>query len=97
MKESCDDQEAQSDALTNAIHGAFGRCGEFAQNECPGWNGAPESVIGPCLQKMFEEGPGEPYEQHGHYINMTSTKYTTVSCGFFTKPDGSLWVVQNFW
>jgi hypothetical protein len=47
---------------------------------------------------MFNEGPpptnpctGSCYRQHGHYINMTNTRYTRVACGF----DGN-WAVQNF-
>lgn len=45
---------------------------------------------------MFDEGPGEG-AAHGHYTNMVSTKYTGVSCSFHAQPDGSLWVVQNFY
>jgi hypothetical protein len=94
-RESCGDGQAASDASTGRAHGAFGQCGERAQNECPGWPGPPEVMIDHCLKAMFDEGPGEG-SAHGHYTNMTSTKYAGVACGFHTKPDGSLWVVQNF-
>ncbi|WP_437315544.1 CAP domain-containing protein [Sorangium sp. So ce385] len=94
--ESCSDEESESDGNTGQAHGAFGACDERAQNECPGWNGPPESMIVPCLQLMWDEGPGEDFNKHGHYINMSSTAYTKVACGFHTFPDGSVWAVQNF-
>ncbi|AUX48188.1 uncharacterized protein SOCE26_097190 [Sorangium cellulosum] len=94
--ESCSDQESESDGNTGKAHGAFGACGERAQNECPGWGGPAESMIVPCLQLMWDEGPGEDFNAHGHYINMSSTSYTEVACGFHTFPDGSVWAVQNF-
>jgi hypothetical protein len=40
--EACADGEAKSDAETRTPHGAFPRCGELAQNECPGNSGAAE-------------------------------------------------------
>jgi hypothetical protein len=89
--EACSDGEAKSDAATNKPHGAFPRCGEFAQNECPGWDGAPETMIKGCLKMMWAEGPGG-----GHYENMRSTKYTKVACGFHTTSAGKVWSVQNF-
>lgn len=94
--EACADGEAQSDSQTGAAHGAFGACAESAQNECPGWPGPPESMITGCLDMMWAEGPGEPFEAHGHYINMSSTQYSKVACGFSTLPDGSVWAVQDF-
>ncbi|WP_437621015.1 CAP domain-containing protein [Sorangium sp. So ce1151] len=94
--ESCSDGESESDGNTNTAHGAFGACDERAQNECPGWPGPPESMIGSCLQLMWDEGPGEDFNKHGHYINMSSTSFTKVACGFHTFPDGSVWAVQNF-
>jgi hypothetical protein len=94
--EVCSDGEAKSDSETGTPHGAFGQCGEFAQNECPGWPGAPEDIIAPCLQMMWNEGPGDDFSKHGHYINMSSTSYTKVACGFWTTAKGSVWAVQNF-
>ena len=52
---------------------------------------------------MFDEGPGPAgcaddstcYMEHGHHINMASTRFTRVACGFYTTPDGSVWSVQN--
>lgn len=89
--EACSDSEAQSDSETGTPHGAFGQCGESAQNECPDWGGTPTEVITGCLQLMWDEGPGG-----GHYENMKSTGYTRVACGFHTTPDGGIWSVQNF-
>jgi hypothetical protein len=45
---------------------------------------------------MWDEGPGEPFSAHGHYINMTNPAYGMVACGFFETPSGAVWSVQNF-
>jgi hypothetical protein len=94
--EGCADGEAKSDSETMKAHGAFGTCGEFAQDECPGWPGPEIKLLDGCLAQMWAEGPGEPYSAHGHYINMSSTKYTQAACGFYQTPDGKFWAVQNF-
>ncbi len=92
--EACADQQSQDDANGGGAHGNFGACGEFAQNTCPNW-GSTDTVIQGCLQQMWDEGPGEPFSEHGHYINMSSTQYTQVACGFYIGPDG-VWSNQNF-
>lgn len=94
--EPCGDSQALADGKTGKAHGAFGKCAESAQNECPGWPGAPASMIAGCLKMMWAEGPGADFSTHGHYINMSSTKYTMVACGFATAPNGSTWSVQDF-
>ncbi len=94
--EACADDETKKDAERNKPHGSFGSCGEWAQNTCPGWSGTPESMIGTCLQKMWAEGPGSDFSTHGHYINMSSTRYMQVACGFFVTPEGGVWTVQDF-
>jgi hypothetical protein len=102
---------ATQDATYDAQHQADGAHAGFkanicsagsAQDECPGW-GTNTQVISGCLQQMFNEGPppmnpcsGTCYQQHGHFINMTNTRYTSVACGFFTNTDGKIWAVQNF-
>jgi len=93
--EPCADDQARQDSESGTPHGAFGQCEEYAQNECPGWP-SYEDVVEGCLQMMWDEGPGEPYEEHGHYINMTNTAYTEVACGFYTTPEGAVWAVQDF-
>lgn len=45
---------------------------------------------------MWNEGPGSDFQTHGHYINMASTQYTKVACGFAVMPNGSVWAVQDF-
>ena len=95
-REACADGAAQSDGASGSAHGAFGRCQEGAQNECPGWPGSSEQVIDKCLAQMFAEGPG-PFAGHGHYLNMTAPGYTGVACGFATAANGKLWIVQNFY
>jgi hypothetical protein len=43
---------------------------------------------------MWAEGPGSDFETHGHYINMSSTMYSEVECGFNDTSDW--WGVQDF-
>jgi len=93
--ESCADGEAKSDSESGTAHGAFPSCSEHAQNECPGWPSVDQTVTG-CLKMMWDEGPGPWDEGHGHYINMTSTSYSKVACGFYETPNGSVWAVQDF-
>ena len=96
-KEACADGQSKTDALANKAHSAFGQCSEFAQNECPGWptSNMQQSLDG-CLQMMWNEGPGADFNTHGHYINMSSTKYTKVFCGFYDMGNGKFWSVQDF-
>ena len=89
--ESCVDGQAQADSASGNPHSAFQQCGEFAQDECPGWPGPPGTMITQCLAQMWAEGPGG-----GHYDNMSSTQYTQVSCGFYVLSDGSVWATQDF-
>jgi hypothetical protein len=93
--EACTDEQAQLDSESNSAHGHFEMCGEWAQNTCPWWPSL-DSIITGCLQQMWDEGPGEPFSAHGHYINMSSTEYTRVACGFYQGPDGTIWANQNF-
>lgn len=94
-QETCTDAQAKSDSQSGEAHGAFGSCKEGAQNECPGW-GSIEDTIHSCLQSMWDEGPGEPYSEHGHYINMSNPDYTKVACGFHETANGKVWAIQNF-
>lgn len=91
--EMCSDQQSADDQNGGGAHGNFGDCGENAQNTCPNW-GSPEQLIGGCLQMMWDEGPGEDFQAHGHYINMSSTSYGRVACGI--SGDGQVWSNQNF-
>lgn len=102
--EDCLDQQAEYDS-THSPHAGFidGICEPqaSAQNECPGWGG-PEDVVDGCIQSMFNEGPpptdeceDQCYQDHGHFINMTGTRYTRVACGMYQDGDET-WSVQNF-
>jgi uncharacterized protein YkwD len=96
--EACAASEASTDAASNDAHGAFGQCGEMAQNTCPGW-GSVDSVLGGCLLGMYCEGPspsGNWDMNHGHHMNMVSNGYTMVACGFYQMSDGQYWVNMNF-
>jgi hypothetical protein len=91
--ETCADGEAATDAAAGTPHSAFGTCAESAQNECPGWGGAPREMIDDCLAGQWAEGPGD-FETHSHYLNLTGN-WTKVACGF--SYDGSTtWAVINF-
>jgi hypothetical protein len=95
--EPCADGQAKSDSESGKAHGAFDACLDqvknwsgVAQNECPGY-GSVEQALGGCLDQMWAEGPGG-----GHYDNMTG-KSTHTACGFYTTPQGKVWMVQDFW
>jgi hypothetical protein len=96
--EACADQMAEYDSsMPGRPHAGFadGICaGGRGQNECPGW-GSVEQTIDGCLQAMWDEGPGEPFSEHGHYINMTNPAHTMVACGFAEGGRG-VYAVQNF-
>jgi hypothetical protein len=94
--EECVEDQGFADMQSGTPHSAFGQCGEWAQNECPGWPGPPGQMIDDCLAAMWAEGPGEPYSQHGHYINMANPNYTRVACGFAVRSDGRVWAIQDF-
>ena len=93
--ESCADDQARQDSVSGTAHGALGQCDEWAQNECPGW-GSLDQIISSCLQMMWDEGPGDDFQFHGHYINMSSEAYTHAACGFYTTSRGEVWAVQDF-
>jgi len=94
--ESCEDAQAQSDAASGTAHGAFGRCQESGQNECPRWSGSLDEVVDHCMNMMFAEGPG-PFSGHGHYLNLTDTSFHSVSCGVSVTASGEVWIVQDFY
>lgn len=94
--EDCSDAEAAADGASGTPHGAFGMCDQFAQNECPGWPSPAEQSLPGCLEQMWAEGPGEDFNMHGHYLNMSSEQYSKVACGFADAGGGEMWMVQNF-
>ncbi len=94
--ETCVEDQGFADHQSGTPHSAFGQCSEWAQNECPGWPGPGLQMIESCLAVMWAEGPGQPYSQHGHYINMANPGYTKVACGFAELPNGTVWAVQDF-
>jgi hypothetical protein len=89
--EACTDEQARLDGISKQAHGAFGKCQEWEQCECPGWDGPPGEMIGDCLKMMWDEGPGG-----GHHDSMASKDNHFVSCGFHVAADGSWWAVQNY-
>ncbi len=95
--ETCTTNEAKTDKASGNVHGAFGACGEMAQNACPDWPSS-KAVVEGCLHMMWCEGPGPSCSwtmSTGHYMNMTNPAYTQVACGFYTI-SGKVWGYQNF-
>ena len=92
--EACNDGQAKSDYESGVAHSAFRNCPGTAQNECPGWPSVQSTITG-CLQNMWDERLG-PVSQQGHYLAMSNTRYTMVSCGFYEGPDGKVWAAQDF-
>jgi hypothetical protein len=96
---NCADKQAMNDQADNSPHGHFGACGESAQNTCPNWPAgdslAQVKAVRSCLQMMWNEGPGVSYSAHGHYLNMSSTSYTQLTCGFHIR-HGSIWINMDF-
>jgi hypothetical protein len=94
--ETCAASQARDGAATGQPHGAFGRCSEQGQNVCPAWPGPANQMIVPCIQSMWNEGPGADFAAHGHYLNLASARFTRVACGFYTAPSGQVSLVQDF-
>jgi hypothetical protein len=69
-------------------------CDESAQNTCPGWADM-DAVLQGWVQAMWGEGPGDVPEEHGHYMDMSSTQYSRVACGFYQMPHGEIWASQD--
>ena len=97
LAESCADGQAKTDSQTGMAHSAFNACLNqvqgwtgAAQNECPGWGSVADTLSG-CIDAMWGEGPGG-----GHYDNMVGD-YDHIACGFYTTPQGKVWMVQDFW
>lgn len=111
-KQTCTDNQAASDLKDNSAHGHFGDCGEWAQNTGPNVSlTATIDTVGIAKRylkmmwdekKLVESGERDPekdadYSYIGHYLNMRSTKYTKVACGFATSSDGKTgWLNINF-
>ncbi len=97
--EDCADQQSQYDYEVDQAHAGIRAdiCepGGSSQNECPDYGGR-FGIVDFCLQQMWDEGPGEDFQAHGHYINMSSRDFSSVACGTYTTPEGKIWAVQNF-
>ena len=96
LTETCAASQARDGAATGQPHGAFGRCSEQGQNVCPAWPGPESQMIAPCIQSMWDEGPGADFAAHGHYLNLASARFTRVACGLYTAPSGQVSLVQDF-
>jgi hypothetical protein len=60
------------------------------------WNeGEPPVGRDQCIQDYFA-GNTACFLAHGHYLNMSNSSYTAVSCGFYLMPDGRVWMNQDF-
>jgi hypothetical protein len=95
--EACANQQAEYDSVNGSHAGNRAEiCSpRLAQNECPNY-GSTGRVISGCLQQMWDEGPGDDFSLHGHYINMTNPNHSEVACGFYETDRNKVWSVQNF-
>jgi len=90
--------------------GAQNTCPNYPVGGSSVWGGfkSVTAALRNCLDAMWDEGePPVPVRQciqdyqncflaHGHYINMSTAYYTTVSCGFHKNDKGQYWMNQNF-
>jgi hypothetical protein len=90
---------AEYDAGLNEPHAAIraGICdpSNAGQNECLNY-GPSFGIIDFCFQQMWDEGPGEDFQVHGHYLNMSDPTSSRVGCGIYVAPNGDTTSVQNF-
>lgn len=110
-QEMCTDEGARMDADSGSAHGSAGMCELGSQNTCPGYpvrGGTLASTFEGCMRQMWDEG--EPpvsraecerdysgcFLQHGHYLNMSDPRATTVGCGFHDMGSDTWWMNQNF-
>jgi len=97
--EDCADQMAEYDAGLDEAHAGIraGICepSNAGQNECLNY-GPSFGILDFCLQQMWDEGPGEDFQAHGHYLNMSDTSSSRVACGQYVAPNGDVTSVQNF-
>lgn len=97
--EDCANQHAEYDANLDQAHAGIraGICepGNAGQNECLNY-GPSFDILDFCLQQMWDEGPGEDFQVHGHYINMSDPDSRRVACGIYVAPNGDVTSVQNF-
>jgi len=97
--EDCADQMAEYDAMLDDAHAGIsaGICepSNAGQNECLNY-GPSFGIIDFCFQQMWDEGPGEDFQVHGHYLNMSDASSSRVGCGIYVAPNGDVTSVQNF-
>jgi len=97
--EDCADQMAEYDAGLDEAHAGIraGICepSNAGQNECLNY-GPSFGILDFCLQQMWDEGPGEDFQVHGHYLNMSDPTSSRVACGRYEAPNGDVTSVQNF-
>ena len=70
----------------------FGEPDGEAVRHDPAWNGATGAqALSTCLQSQWDTRPNGNL-----FLDMISTRWTHVACGFYRTGDGHWWVVQNF-
>jgi hypothetical protein len=110
-QETCSDGGARMDAEEGPVHGSAGMCELGGQNTCPGWpvggfaGDTLADTLKACLEAMWDEGEppvprdecrGDCFQAHGHYLNMSDPRATTVGCGFYDMGSDEWWMNQNF-
>lgn len=112
-KQSCADKQSAKDLSTNKAHGHFGDCDEYGQNSAPNvtlaYYADDNATIDYYLEmmwnekKLIESGDRDPDNRDdfyaiGHYLNMSSKRFTAAACGYAKSSDGkSGWININFY
>jgi hypothetical protein len=58
--------------------------------------GTPPGGVAKCKSDFLSRTDINCFETHGHWINMSDTGNTGVSCGFYKMANGSYWMNQDF-
>ena len=69
---------------------------QSAQGICGSSAGTLKGTVADCLQRDWTEGPGQDFNTHGDYSNMSSRQFTSAACGFAKGVDGSVRTVQIY-
>lgn len=103
-----DAESGQAHGSAGSCPGLSGGQNTCPEVRVGGLYGTLQESLTQCIDEMWAEGqPPVPRNQciqdsqgclleHGHYLNMTDSRYNVVSCGFYEKPDGSYWINQDF-
>ena len=97
--EQCATRQAEADARGATPDLSADACmagQQSAQSVCGSSAGTLKGTVADCLQRGWNEGPGQDFNAHGDYSNMSSRQYSSAACGFAKGVDGSVRTVQIY-